>query len=98
MPNSNPSLPGYSGFHSNLGLQEIIEVGVPLAKPESHFDQVDAANANPRPVAETAKRHDYFSPAIGTRLFHLQCFARKAHLKVRCPRIQHWTGYKPSGD
>ena len=31
-PKSNPSLPGYSGFHSNIGLQEIIEVGVPLQK------------------------------------------------------------------
>ena len=30
-PKSNPSLPGYSGFHSNIGLQEIIEVGVPLS-------------------------------------------------------------------
>ena len=27
-----PSLPGYSGFHSNLGIQEIVEVGVPLSK------------------------------------------------------------------
>ena len=26
-----PSLPGYSGFHSNLGIQEIVEVGVPLS-------------------------------------------------------------------
>ena len=29
-----PSLPGYSGFHSNLGIQEIVEVGVPLSKKE----------------------------------------------------------------
>ena len=50
-PKSNPSLPGYSGFHSNIGLQEIIEVGVPLsdrangnASPggESFLDRVDA--------------------------------------------------------
>jgi len=27
-----PSLPGYAGFHSNLGIQEIVEVGVPLSK------------------------------------------------------------------
>ena len=27
-----PSLPGYSGFHSNLGIQEIVEVGVPLSE------------------------------------------------------------------
>jgi hypothetical protein len=27
-----PSLPGYSGFHSNLGIQEIVEVGIPLSK------------------------------------------------------------------
>ena len=27
-----PSLPGYEGFHSNLGIQEIVEVGVPLSK------------------------------------------------------------------
>ncbi len=25
-----PSRPGYANFHSNLGLQEIIEVGVPV--------------------------------------------------------------------
>ena len=29
---TNPSLPGYSGFHSNLGIQEIVEVGVPLSR------------------------------------------------------------------
>ena len=30
VPASAPSRPGFSGFHSNLGLQEIVEVGVPL--------------------------------------------------------------------
>ena len=72
VPNSNPSLPGYSGFHSNLGLQEIIEVGVPLAKPEesSFLDQVDAANANPRPRGpKQPKGTIIFSPAIGTRAY-----------------------------
>ena len=29
---SVPPLPGFSSFHSNLGIQEIIEVGVPLQK------------------------------------------------------------------
>ena len=72
VPNSNPSLPGYSGFHSNLGLQEIIEVGVPLAKPEesSFLDQVDAANANPRPRGlKQPTGTIIFSPAIGTRAY-----------------------------
>ena len=30
VPAASPSRPGFSGFHSNLGLQEIVEVGVPL--------------------------------------------------------------------
>ena len=30
VPASAPSRPGFSGFHSNLGLQEIVEVGVTL--------------------------------------------------------------------
>ena len=71
-PKSNPSLPGYSGFHSNLGLQEIIEVGVPLAKPEesSFLDKVDAANANPRPRGpKQPKGPVIFSPTIGTRAY-----------------------------
>ena len=71
-PKSNPSLPGYSGFHSNLGLQEIIEVGVPLAKPEesSFLDKVDAANANPRPRGlKQPTGTIIFSPAIGTRAY-----------------------------
>jgi hypothetical protein len=33
-PRANPSLPGYSGFHSNLGIQEIIEVGIPLQESD----------------------------------------------------------------
>ncbi|MAK47077.1 MAG: hypothetical protein CMI24_07495, partial [Opitutae bacterium] len=57
-PKSNPSLPGYSGFHSNIGLQEIIEVGVPLsdrakakvpATGKSFLDRVDAAVSKPAP-------------------------------------------------
>ena len=72
VPRSNPSLPGYSGFHSNLGLQEIIEVGVPLAKPdESTFlDKVDAANANPVPRGpKQPKGPVVISPTIGTRAY-----------------------------
>jgi hypothetical protein len=30
VPAAEPSRPGFRGFHSNLGLQEIVEVGVPL--------------------------------------------------------------------
>ena len=30
VPAAEPSRPGFQGFHSNLGLQEIVEVGVPL--------------------------------------------------------------------
>ena len=30
VPVAEPSRPGVQGFHSNLGLQEIVEVGVPL--------------------------------------------------------------------
>ncbi|MDA0725927.1 MAG: hypothetical protein O3A82_13330 [Verrucomicrobia bacterium] len=30
VPAATPSRPGFQGFHSNLGLQEIVEVGVPL--------------------------------------------------------------------
>ena len=29
-PHTQTSLPGYSGFHSNLGIQEIVEVGSPF--------------------------------------------------------------------
>jgi len=56
-PQSNPSLPGYSGFHSNIGLQEIIEVGVPLSSKSdannadgsdsSLLDRVDATTSKP---------------------------------------------------
>ena len=70
-----PSLPGYSGFHSNLGLQEIIEVGVPLSKAgageeASLLDRVDAANANPRPRGSIQPKGPViFSPTIGTRAY-----------------------------
>ena len=43
-----PSLPGYSGFHSNLGIQEIVEVGVPLSKKRK------AAPSELRPVDPVA--------------------------------------------
>lgn len=32
VPAAEPSRPGFQGFHSNLGLQEIVEVGVPLRR------------------------------------------------------------------
>ena len=61
-PQSNPSLPGYSGFHSNVGLQEIIEVGVPLSSKSdannadgsdsSLLDRVDATTSKPAAAAK----------------------------------------------
>ena len=61
-PQSNPSLPGYSGFHSNIGLQEIIEVGVPLSSKSdaknadgsdsSLLDRVDATTSKPAASAK----------------------------------------------
>tara|TARA_B100001094_G_scaffold60277_1_gene55799 strand:+ start:145 stop:1269 length:1125 start_codon:yes stop_codon:yes gene_type:complete len=40
VPAAKPSRPGFQGFHSNLGLQEIVEVGIPLrtAAPASPVD------------------------------------------------------------
>ena len=42
VPAAKPSRPGFQGFHSNLGLQEIVEVGVPIrtVKPASPVDSV----------------------------------------------------------
>ena len=41
-----PSLPGYSGFHSNLGIQEIVEVGVPLSEKRKVSSPVSKALSN----------------------------------------------------
>jgi hypothetical protein len=41
-----PSLPGYSGFHSNLGIQEIVEVGVPLSEKRKVSSPVSKAVSN----------------------------------------------------
>ena len=78
-PKSNPSLPGYSGFHSNLGLQEIIEVGVPLSVSTdvtssateasgSILQRLDAANAKPPPPPKP-KGPLVFSTQAGMRAY-----------------------------
>ena len=58
IPKSNPSLPGYSGFHSNLGIQEIIEVGIPLQKAMPSFDSsknVGLPSVTPPPLQSQAQ-------------------------------------------
>jgi hypothetical protein len=52
---SNRSLPGYSGFHSNLGIQEIIEVGIPLQETDP-LSKIDGQRSYslPRVARETA--------------------------------------------
>ena len=58
-PPPEPSRPGFDGFHSNLGIQEIIEVGAPLrtvapphtASPRSENLATPAPSVHPRPAA-----------------------------------------------
>ncbi len=63
-PLSKPSLPGYSGFHSNLGLQEIVEVGVPLS--ESAPDRSTPAEiVSPPSMASSSMSSDGMSEEGG---------------------------------
>ena len=77
VPRSNPSLPGYTGFHSNIGLQEIIEVGVPLsdrakgkvpATGKSFLERVDAAVSKTAPPPKPKGPVNY-SVQVGTRAY-----------------------------
>ena len=51
VPLAQPSRPGFSGFHSNLGLQEIVEVGVPLRETAPAPSVPSVAAVPPRPGA-----------------------------------------------
>lgn len=51
VPVAEPSRPGVGGFHSNLGLQEIVEVGVPLRETVPAPTVTPVPVAPPRPVA-----------------------------------------------
>ena len=56
VPASAPSRPGFSGFHSNLGLQEIVEVGVPLREvaPAPATPLVPAVSGQPSAGSQPA--------------------------------------------
>ncbi len=54
-------MPGYSGFHSNLGIQEIVEVGVPLSQKRKVSLPVPAPSAV---EAETVRPKSDASEAV----------------------------------
>ena len=58
-----PSLPGYSGFHSNLGIQEIVEVGVPLSTKRKPT-QVKIEDLKQPIDPETGKTSSFPSPSL----------------------------------
>ncbi|MDG1139607.1 MAG: hypothetical protein P8N49_08845 [Opitutales bacterium] len=59
-----PSLPGYSGFHSNLGIQEIVEVGVPLSRKRAVLPSASPEKKNEviNAVAPSTGRSSALSP------------------------------------
>ena len=66
LPSAEPSLPGYSSFHSNLGLLEIIEVGLPISKGRVVVDSSPLLDSPPPRPKE--KKYS-FSTNTGARLY-----------------------------
>ena len=66
LPTAEPSLPGYSSFHSNLGLLEIIEVGLPISQGRVAVDSSPLLDSPP-PKAKDIKYS--FSANTGARLY-----------------------------
>lgn len=66
MPTAEPSLPGFSSFHSNLGLLEIIEVGLPIKQGRAST----ASSSLLDPPKTPPKENEFkFSATTGTRLY-----------------------------
>jgi len=75
-PLAKPSLPGYSGFHSNLGLQEIVEVGVPLSEsapdrstPAEILSPPPSASSSMVPDGESEEAGFSITPQAGLRFY-----------------------------
>ena len=66
LPTAEPSLPGYSSFHSNLGILEIIEVGIPMSQGRSAVESSPLI-ASPPPKPKEKKYS--FSATTGSRLY-----------------------------
>ena len=66
LPTAEPSLPGYSNFHSNLGILEIIEVGLPVSQGRA---AVDSSPLLDRPSPKPKEKKYGFSATTGTRLY-----------------------------
>ena len=66
LPTAEPSLPGYSSFHSNLGLLEIIEVGLPVSQGRVAVDSSPLLDSPP-PKPKDIKYS--FSANTGARLY-----------------------------
>jgi len=85
-----PSLPGYSGFHSNLGIQEIVEVGVPLstkrtvaASPSSQV--IDKSTNSPVVKAPTS----YAEPEVASGTNPKDSFSVTPQLGLRAYRTSN---------
>jgi hypothetical protein len=66
LPTAEPSLPGYSSFHSNLGILEIIEVGLPISQGRAAVESSPLLENEP-PKTEGKKYS--FSASAGSRLY-----------------------------
>jgi hypothetical protein len=66
LPTAEPSLPGYSNFDSNLGLLEIVEVGLPVSQGKV---AVDSSPLLTPPATSKKEEKSSFSANAGARLY-----------------------------
>jgi len=66
LPTAEPSLSGYSSFHSNLGILEIIEVGLPISQGRAAVESSPLLENEP---PKTEEKKYSFSASVGSRLY-----------------------------